>query len=657
MILKSKFSINLLGNPSVHAPDGSARQIRTQKALGLLALIATAGASGMTRERAAGMLWSRSPEPQARTNLRQALASLKKSLRPGVNILRSSGPVLFLCPDHAVSDIDRLSASTDPTDPAARRDFLLSAGVFLDGIAIDEPDFEDWLAGERTHYRALRISAMFALTDTCIGEGELDGALALARGLLSADNYDEAAHRLAMQVYLARDEPVKALQQFNSMETVLLSELGIQPSAASRDLKEQIRSPVPVRTEMADASGEKPTLVVLPFRSLSDDPDHRYFSAGLAEDITTQLSRFSTLTVIARHNTGLVPSEPDDMARIGRDLGAHYVVVGSVRWIGARVRISAQLVEVASGAQIWAERFDRQPQDLFEVQDEVTGRIAAALPGRLQDDVAERAARKPVDRLKAYELLLRGKVLRDSLSLAGNRQARKLLEQALKIDETVARAHMYLSDTYVVDCWFGVGDDNARALALSHARRAVALDGTDVYIQDHLGFAFHCSKMWDDAEIQIDKALAKIENEIESKAWCGYALLMFGQRDRARAVIQEVAERRSTLPAAFDWISGQLHSLDGRYEEAVGALMGEALLNALSRAFLTGAYARLGRSQDAERALAEFVTMRRQELSGHFDGTCPATVTALAGGFRDMWRRQSDWEHIAEGLRMAGLPD
>jgi len=656
VILKGKYSINLLGNASVHAPDGSARQIRTQKTLGLLALIVTAGASGVSRERAAGMLWSRSPEPQARTNLRQALATLKKSLRPGAEILRSSGPVLFLCTDHAVSDIDRLGAPTDPTD-AAQRDFLLSAGMFLDGIAIDEPDFEDWLVSERAQYRAHHISAMVALAEACISEGELDGALALARGVVSADTYDEAAHRLAMRVYLARDEPAKALQQFSSMETVLLSELAIQPSAASRDLKAQILGPALAPAAPTDASAEKPTLVVLPFRSLSDDPGHRYFSDGLAEDITTQLSRFSTLTVIARHNTGLAPSEPGDMARIGRDLGAHYVVEGSVRWIGARVRISAQLIEVASGAQIWAERFDRQPQDLFEVQDEVTGRIAAALPGRLQDDVAERAARKPVDRLKAYELLLRGKVLRDSLSLAGNRQARGLLEQALEIDERLARAHMYLSDTYVVECWFGVGDDNARTLALRHARRAVALDSTDVYIQDHLGFAFHCNQMWDDAEIQIGKALAKIENEIESKAWCGYALLMFGQRDRARAVIGEVAERRSTLPAAFDWISGQLHSLDGRYEEAASALMGEALLNALAHAFLTGAYARLGRQQDAERSLAEFVTVRQQELSGHFDGTCPATLKALAGGYRNLWRRQSDWDHIAEGLRLAGLPD
>jgi len=656
MISKDKFLVQLLGNPSVTGPDGQLRQIKTRKTFGLLALVACAGTAGISRDRAAGMLWSRSPEPQARTNLRQALAMLKKSLRPGAYVLRTDGPVLRIDRDSAALDTDRLSAPDKPGGACAR-DFLLAAGPLLDGVAINEPGFADWLTGARARFRALQISAMLTAADACLADGDLDGALALARGLLSIDNYDEVAHRLAMRVYLARGEPAKALQQFETMEAVLLSELGIHPGPASRDMKVLIRNSASERPGASDAPGEKPTLVVLPFRSMSDDPARRYFSDGLTEDIATQLSQFSTLTVIARQSAPAGKGDLGDISVLGRELGAHYVVEGSARWLGARVRISAQLVEVSSRAQIWAERFDRQSEDLFELQDEVAGRIVAALPGRLQDDVAARAARKPVDRLQAYELMLRGKVLRDSLSLEGNREARKLLEQALEIDARFARAHMYLSDTYVVECWFGVGDETARALALSHARRAVALDSTDVYIQDHLGFAFHCNQMWEDAELQIGKALAKIENEIESKAWCGYALLMFGRRDRARAIIHEVAERRSTLPPTFDWISGQLYSFDGRYEDAVGALIGEALLNALAHAFLTGAYARLGRMQDAERALAEFVAVRRKELSGRPGADGPHTVESLACGFRDLWRLQSDWDHIAEGLRLAGLPD
>lgn len=656
MISKGKFSVRLLGNPLVTGPDGALRHIRTQKTLGLLALVACAGSGGISRDRAAGMLWSRSPEPQARTNLRQALAMLKKSLHPGADVMQADGPVLRIRRDNTVLDTDRLSAP-DLHGSTGARDFLLASGPLLDGVAIDEPGFDDWLTSERARFRALQISAMFGAADACLNDGDPDGAMELARGLLSIDNYDEAAHRLAMRAYLARGEPAKALQQFETMEAVLLSELGIRPAPASRDMKAHIRNAASERGGVSDSSGEKPTLVVLPFRSMSDDPARKYFTDGLAEDIATQLSQFSTLTVIARHSAAPGKDDSGDISALGQEAGAHYVVEGSARWLGARVRISAQLVEVSSGAQIWAERFDRQSEDLFELQDEVAGRIVAALPGRLQDDVAARAARKPVDRLEAYELMLRGKVLRDSLSLKGNREARQLLQQALEIDERFARAHMYLSDTYVVECWFGVGDETARALALRHARRAVALDSTDVYIQDHLGFAFHCNQMWEDAETQIGKALAKIENEIESKAWCGYALLMFGQHDRARAIIQEVAERRSTLPPTFDWITGQLYSFDGRYEEAIGALMGEALLNALAHAFLTGAYARLGRMHDAERALAEFVAVRRQELSGCAAANSPPTVEGLAGGFRDLWRLRSDWDHIAEGLRLAGLPD
>jgi TolB-like protein len=409
--------------------------------------------------------------------------------------------------------------------------------------------------------------------------------------------------------------------------------------------------------ENTAARPEKPSIAVLPFTNMSGDPEQEFFSDGISEDIITGLARFRTLFVIARNSSFSFKGTHVDIKEVGRKLGVQYVLEGSVRRAGDRVRVTAQLVEVETGNHLWAERYDRNLEDIFAVQDEVTRSIVAVLPGRVQADVAERAARKPAANMQAHELMLQAKALRDRLNAEDNAEARRLLEKALELDPRHARAHMYLADTYVVDRWLGLATEEASGVSLQLARRGAGLDSNDVYIQDQLGYAYLCEGLWEDAEVQFEKTIAAIVNEAESMAWCGYGFMLLGRHERAREITLEAMRLDPLHPPALDWILGQIHYFARQYEDVIRLLIGEALLNSLAHAFLVGAYAQLGRNREARAALNAFIAERQREFESRGIAVESQTVSALAGSYRAMWRDAEDWEHLADGLRKAGLAD
>ncbi len=401
---------------------------------------------------------------------------------------------------------------------------------------------------------------------------------------------------------------------------------------------------------------EKPSIAVLPFANMSGARDQQYFSDGITEDIITGLSRFRTLFVVARNSSFHFRNSDLTESEIAAKLGVQYLVEGSVRRAGNRVRISAQLIAAETGQHIWADRYDRDFEDLFSVQDEVTQNIVALLPGRVQHDVAERVTDTPTENMKAYELLLKGKALRDGLNATDNAKAKTFFQKALELDPGYARAYMYLADTYVVDLWLGLAETNAPTHALETARKGAALDNRDVYIQDQLGYAYLCAGLWDQADTQFCKTLSMIVNEAESMAWCGYGFLLLGQHEKARDVVVKAMRLDPLHPPALDWILGQVYFFAGRYDDAVSKLIGEARLNSLADAFLTAAYAHAGRQREAESALQSFVVNRKKELTERGFHVVTDNLISLAGGFKGMWRRETDWDHLASGLLKARLP-
>jgi TolB-like protein len=405
------------------------------------------------------------------------------------------------------------------------------------------------------------------------------------------------------------------------------------------------------------AASEKPAIAVLPFANRSDDPEQEFFSDGISEDIIAELSRFKALFVIARNSSFRFKGENVSIQKVGRELGVQYILEGSVRRLANRIRIRVQLVEVETENQIWAERYDRELEDIFEVQDEVTRNIVGVLPGRVQEDVVDRAARKPTGSMKAYELMLQGKAYRDLLSAEGNAATRQCCQKAIELDPRYARAYMYLSDSYIVDVWLGLAGEDATELAMKYARKAVQLDGNDMYIQDHLGFAHLCCGLCREAEVQFDKTLSKIVNEAESMAWCGYAYLLMGMRDKARAVVLEAMQLDPLHPPTVDWILGQVCYYEANYEQVIDLMYGKTLLNSLAYAFVTAAHAQLGHRESMQIALQAFITQRRQEFASRGIEVAENTVESLAGAYRIMWKDPSNWDQLVNGLRLAGLPD
>ena len=400
----------------------------------------------------------------------------------------------------------------------------------------------------------------------------------------------------------------------------------------------------------------KATIAVLPLHCMSNDPEQTFFSDGIAEDIITGLSRFRTLQVVSRNSSFRFRGLQTDPAEIATTLGADYLVEGSVRKAGSRIRVSVQLSDANAGSQLWSERYDSELEDIFSVQDEIARSIVAVLPGRVQHALVDRSARKPADEMKAYELMLRSKALRDGLNARDTAKARALLERAVALDPSIARTYMYLSDTYIIDLWLGLAEPDAPEHALHIARKGAALDNRDVYIQDQLGFAYLSAGLWNEAEAQFEKTLSQIENEAESMAWCGYAFLLLGRHEKAKNVVSEAMRLDPLHPPAIDWIMGQVEFFCGNFETALGMLMGEARLNSLAAAFVTASYAHLGRQPEAEASLKDFIAERRDEFGSRGIEVAEENISSLARGFKHMWRQTDDFERLANGLMKAGLP-
>ncbi|MFQ5954960.1 MAG: adenylate/guanylate cyclase domain-containing protein, partial [Kiloniellales bacterium] len=206
-------------------------------------------------------------------------------------------------------------------------------------------------------------------------------------------------------------------------------------------------TPLPSRDSQPGAGGtaaalpDKPSIAVLPFLNMSGDPEQEYFSDGLSEDIITELSRFRHLFVISRNSAFVYKGKSTKARDVAKDLGVQYVVEGSVRKAGNRVRVTAQLIEAEADRHVWAERYDRDLEDIFAVQDEITTAIVATLPGRIEAASQERAERKLPENLAAHEFVMAGKTLHHRSNPKDNEEALRLLDRAIELDPKYAHAH------------------------------------------------------------------------------------------------------------------------------------------------------------------------------------------------------------------------
>ncbi|HEY6676202.1 MAG TPA: hypothetical protein VIZ87_05400, partial [Terrimicrobium sp.] len=396
---------------------------------------------------------------------------------------------------------------------------------------------------------------------------------------------------------------------------------------------------------------DKASIAVLPFDNIGGDSKWDRFADGVTEDIITDLSHSKDLIVIARNSTEVYKGKPIDIRQVGRDLGVKYVLEGSIQSMGERIRVTAQLIEAASGSQVWSERYDRPVDDLFAVQNELTQRIAATLGG-WQGAVAEAERRllmrKPPANLSAFDTYLlaggsdfaRNKVTKESLI-----EAERLHRKALQLDPHLARAYTGLVavQAYAIDHGLAPSVEEALSKMMEAAEKAVQLDPDDGKTHLVLGVAYQYHGKWEQALAEFDRAETLAPSDADLLLIIAWGILQFG--DSARAV--RLAERALMLnPHYPDWYNQGFSTVfffGEQYERSIKyrLLVKEPL--ALDYAFLAMANAYLGRMSDAEAAAANVKKL---------DPTWIAERYLIDGG----GYAEKEAELFVDGARKAGLP-
>jgi TolB-like protein/class 3 adenylate cyclase/Tfp pilus assembly protein PilF len=399
----------------------------------------------------------------------------------------------------------------------------------------------------------------------------------------------------------------------------------------------------------------KPSIAVLPFVNMSDDPEQQYFSDGVTEDIITELSRFRELLVIARNSSFQYRDKHVDVKRMGRELGVRYIVEGSIRKAGDRVRVTAQLVETSNGSHLWAERYHHDMHDIFALQDELAHAVASAVGSRVEAAGRERTVRLSPAGLESYDLVLRANASRLRFSRNDNEEARALLQRAVKIDPTSSQAHAYYAHvcfmSYIAD-W---ATDRNRALeeALVAAKRAVTLDNTDTTAHWVLGLLYLHMRSFADARVHVEKAVHLNPNDIQAIGHYGWFLTCVGEADKAIELF-EIARRRDPLdPSWIPWLMGIAYFTAHRYDQAIATLSQiHEPINEV-RAWLAASYAQAGRFAEARVALEEFLQVAQNDMT-KFPGRSLKDWNEHLHGIVE-YRDQHDFEHLSDGLYKAGL--
>ena len=494
-------------------------------------------------------------------------------------------------------------------------------------------------AAERIAFRiGVNLGDVIVEGDDIYGDGvnvasRLEGLAEPGGVCISAKVHDEVQDRLDLGFEDLGGQEIKNIARPVRVYKVV-------PSPAVDPGKPGASAPVP-------SLPDKPSLVVLAFQNMSRDPEQEYFADGIAEDLITDLSKVSGLFVIARNSAFTYKGKPVNLQQVSRELGVRYVLEGSVRRAGNRVRITAQLIDGGSGGHVWAERYDRDLHVIFEVQDEVTREIVAALKVHLTPDERRRVAGHGTDSIEAYDCLLRGRKLAWHHTREGTAAAQALFKQAITLDAAFPLAHAYLAFTHAleyVNRWSG-DPEKSLERAQQLVGRALQLDPSEAQAHFVQGVVHIWQKQVDQAIADAEKAIALDPNLADGYGLLANALHYAGRSAEAFPAFDRLVRLDPHYPPVYQHFMAQTQFALGRYDEAIPALKSRLARQPdsdISRVLLAACYGHLGRGEAARAEWQEALRINPDYSIEHRRQILP-------------YKNPADFERVVEGLRKAGI--
>lgn len=586
-------TLRLLGGFSLADAGGHALSLRGRNAQWLLACVALNAPRPMSRERLAGLLWGECEGRRALHSLRQCLMELRRlGEQAGFDLIRADrNDVSLALPPECVDGVMVERLARDGTVDGLRTAAALCAGPLLPDAEACTDGFDDWLAGERARFARLAAGIFARLTAVCEAEEDWEGVAATAERWLALDPACEEAHRALMRLHAQGGRRSDAVRQYRICAEAVRRCLDAEPEEETVELLHGIRDrsaaasladrPAGLLPDLSRSSRpmlpDRPSLAVLPFGTIGGPSEGGGFADGVAADVLVRLSRLRSLFVIARGSSFRFRGTQIDPCTVGRALGVRYLASGAIRTDGHRLRLTVELVEAETGAVMWSDLYDRRLNDMFELQDELATRIAAALDDEIEAAEMRRALTVPPASLEGWSAYHRGLWHMYRFTRDDNETARGYFKLALRTDPLSARLHAGLSFTHFQDAFLHRTGQRAIEAEQAYrlAERSVGLDERDPTGHLALGRALWLLGRQDDAVEELSLAVGLNPNFA-----LGHYSLAFvqAQGGDARAALgaADVAQRLSPFdPLLFGMLGARALACLNLKEHVQAALWGD----------------------------------------------------------------------------------
>ncbi|MEX0339846.1 MAG: BTAD domain-containing putative transcriptional regulator [Arenibacterium sp.] len=617
MDAQKKLKLRLIGAFSVTDDQNASVSLSGRKDRAVLAFLGAHPDRPIARERLVDLIWPGAADGAGRASLRQSISTIRKALS-NPDILSVDRDTITLNGACVETDVQRLE--TAPPDASPLGPIPLASGeTFLDDLSGFSNEYDTWRATEQSRLEA-RVSAYVEDIATRAEQAsDMKKAAAALSQLVALNPLNEVAQRRYMLALLAIGQANTALRHYRKLDALLQKELDVHPEPETRAIFADARKkalpakeePPPQAAPISGREMSRREVRVYQFRDLSPEANNQYFAEGLCENITTALSQIRDLQVVVLPMSAF--SEPDgshDPSQAADDEEV-FALVGAISKVSDRVRVTARLVGERSGRVYWSENYDRNVQDIFAVQDDITLKITVEMRIKLSEGEKIRVLAKFTDSYEVWDKLMRADVLINTLIEEDNLEARRLLRAALEIDPDCAAAWGELADSYIGDYMMGrrrLPKSDILEQAINAAQNALDIQPEFTHALNVISLAQAFGGAFDNAARTAREALSADPRNPEIAANSAYALVLSGHPAEAEAIMRHAIDSTPIPPMWYVAVLGLCEYLQGRHAAAVQTLTQAVDLvpnSAFARPYLLGALMETGEHAAAQAQAAE----------------------------------------------------